>query len=189
MATRDAGRSGDRARHGHLWRWWPREAWVAMVSFDDQLLWSGGFGGVLWSSGLGIVLRRRIILSMFMPSMIMFYACYLHYLCIPKMIFTTMNTILCCHKTVPNSRGAVSWTDISFFQFCYTLYVFMRLCIGIYALREPCHPIFCTRAVKIKIPSKIFAHAMETPTIRHNFWICIKIETAWMRLPYFSDLP
>jgi hypothetical protein len=36
------------------------------------------------------------------------YACYLHYLCIPVMIFTTMDMILCCHKTVPNSRGAVS---------------------------------------------------------------------------------
>jgi hypothetical protein len=28
-----------------------------------------------------------------MPLMIMFYALYLHYLCIPVMMFTTMNTI------------------------------------------------------------------------------------------------
>jgi hypothetical protein len=30
---------------------------------------------------------------MFLPSMIMFYAFYLHYLCIQVMIFTMMNTI------------------------------------------------------------------------------------------------
>jgi hypothetical protein len=28
-------------------RWQLREAWVALASFDDQLLRSGGFGGVL----------------------------------------------------------------------------------------------------------------------------------------------
>jgi hypothetical protein len=47
---------------------------------------------------------------------------------------------------------------------------------------------FCMPAVKTKISSKIFAQAMETPTIYHNFWICIKIETPWMRLPYFSEV-
>jgi hypothetical protein len=31
--------------------------------------------------------------------------------------------------------------------------------------------------VETKILPKILAHAMETPTICHNFWICIKIET------------
>jgi hypothetical protein len=165
-------------------------AWVALASFNDQLLWSGGFGAVLWSSGLGIVLRRRTIWSMFMRSMIMFYAYYLHYLCIPVMIFTTMNTILCCHKTVPNSRGAVSWTDIRFFiNYATRCNVFMRLCIRIYALREPCYPIFLHACSGNEISSKIFRHAMKTPTICHNFWICIKIETAWMRLPYFSELP
>jgi hypothetical protein len=58
---------------------------VALASFDDQLLRFSGLGFVLW---------RRTIRSMFMPSMVMFYICYLHYLCIPVMIFTMMNTIL-----------------------------------------------------------------------------------------------
>jgi hypothetical protein len=39
---------------------------------------------------------------------------------------------------------------------------------------------FCMRAVETKISSKIFAHAMETPKICHNFWIRIKIETPWI---------
>jgi hypothetical protein len=36
------------------------------------------------------------------------------------------------------------------------VYVFMRLCILVYALREPYHPIFCMRAMKKKISSKKF---------------------------------
>jgi hypothetical protein len=177
---------GDHEGHGSLWR--SREAWVALASFDHQLLRSGGFGGVLLSSGLEIVLRRRTIRFMFIPSMIMFNACYLYYLCISVMIFTMMNTILCCHKIVPNFRGAISWTDVSFFNnyaircmyLCDFVYEFM-LCMNCAIL------FFCMRAVETKISSKFFAHAMETPTICHNFWICIKIETAW-RLPYFLKL-
>jgi hypothetical protein len=33
MAT--TGRSGGRERRDLLRRWWPREAWVALASFDD----------------------------------------------------------------------------------------------------------------------------------------------------------
>jgi hypothetical protein len=74
--------------------------------------------------------------------------------------------------------GAVSWIDIRFFyQLCYTVYVLMRLFIWIYALREPCHPIFLHASSETKISSKNFAHAMKTPMIWHNFWIYIKIET------------
>jgi hypothetical protein len=43
----DVGCYDGRARRGRLWRWRPREAWVAVASFDNQLLRSGGFGDVL----------------------------------------------------------------------------------------------------------------------------------------------
>jgi hypothetical protein len=46
---------------------------VILASFDGQLLRSDGFDGVLWSSGLGIIPRRRTIWSIFMLSKIMFY--------------------------------------------------------------------------------------------------------------------
>jgi hypothetical protein len=135
MATRYAGRSGGRARRDCLWWWRPHEAWVALASFDDQLLRSGGFGSVLWSSGLEIVLRRRTIRSMFMSSMIMFYACYLHYLRIPVIIFTTMNTILCWHKTVPNSRGMLvqpilGFLSIMLHSVCIYATLYMNLCLA-----------------------------------------------------------
>jgi hypothetical protein len=47
-----------------------------------------------------------------------------------------------------------------FYQLFYTLKLFMRLCIRIYALRGSCHPIFCARAVGTKISSKVYAHVM-----------------------------
>jgi hypothetical protein len=64
VAMSDAGRLGDRTRRDCFWWWRAREAWVALTFFDDQLLRSGGLGGVLWSSGLRIVLRRPTIRSM-----------------------------------------------------------------------------------------------------------------------------
>jgi hypothetical protein len=36
VAPRYAGRYGGRVRRGRLWRWRPREAWVALASIDDQ---------------------------------------------------------------------------------------------------------------------------------------------------------
>ncbi|NP_001350806.1 uncharacterized protein LOC100276164 [Zea mays] len=40
-----AGSSDGCVRRGRLQRWWPHEAWLAPVSFDDQLLRSDGLGG------------------------------------------------------------------------------------------------------------------------------------------------
>jgi hypothetical protein len=142
---------------------------VALASFDDQLLRFGGFGDVLWSSGLGIILRPRPIRSMFMPSIITFYACYLHYLCIPVLIFTTMNTILCCHKTVLILAGVVS-SILSFFinyatqcmYLCDFVYEFM-LCVNHVILFFACvqwkrkyHPKFSRMQCKLQRSSIIF---------------------------------
>jgi hypothetical protein len=45
------------------------------------------------------------------------------------------------------------------------------------------HPfIYCVYVVGTKIPFKIRAHAMETPTTCHNFQIYIKIGTTCMFL-------
>jgi hypothetical protein len=39
--------------------------------------------------------------------------------------------------------GVLSWIEIKFFyQLCYVVHVFMRLCIRTYALCDTCHPIF-----------------------------------------------
>jgi hypothetical protein len=63
---------------------------------------------------------------MFMPLVIMFYACYLHYLYISVMIFTTMNTILCCNKMSLIPAGLlVELISDFFYQLCYTVFVFM----------------------------------------------------------------
>jgi hypothetical protein len=62
--------------------------------------------------------------------MIMFYACYLHYLCIPVIIFTMMNMILCCHKIVPNCRGLLVEPILDFFINYATRY--MYLCDFVY---------------------------------------------------------
>jgi hypothetical protein len=66
--------------------WWHSKITISSdamhrrVSPSNDHLWSDGLWGVLWSSSLEIILLRRTIWSMFMPSMIMFYAYYLHYL-------------------------------------------------------------------------------------------------------------
>jgi hypothetical protein len=63
----------------------------------------------------------------------------------------------------------VSWTYIRFLSIM--LYgvgihtnLYKNLCSP-----DSCHLFFCARAVKTKISSKFLAHAMETPTICHNF--------------------
>jgi hypothetical protein len=85
----------------------------------------------------------------------MFYACYLHYLCIPVMIFTMMNTIFTSAIKLFLILAVVLVEPILgfFYQLCYTMYVFMRPCIRIYAL---CDIIlfFCMRVVETKISSK-----------------------------------
>jgi hypothetical protein len=139
MVTRYAGRE----RRGHLWRWRPRVAWVALASFDDQLLLSGGFGGVIWSSVSGSSSGDELSdpclchrWFCFMPATYTIYAFQWWFLRRWVRFYVAIKLSL-----IP--AGAVSWTDIRFFyQLCCTLYVFMRLCIWIYALREPCHPIF-----------------------------------------------
>jgi hypothetical protein len=67
--------------------WWHPKTTISSdaahrrASSEDHL-GSDGLWGILWPGGLGIVRQRRTIKSMFIPLMIMFYARYLHYLCI-----------------------------------------------------------------------------------------------------------
>jgi hypothetical protein len=104
--ARSAVVSGDggHARRGWLWR-------SSTANSSDPVASTASFDLVASGSSL----QRRTIRSMFMPSMIKFYVCYLHYLCIPMMIFTMMNTILCCHKTVPRYRGVLVEPILGFF--------------------------------------------------------------------------
>jgi hypothetical protein len=80
------------------WRWWrllPVEASevddllrssVSRASFNEDHLRSGRFRGI---RPLAMSSHRFV----FMPSMIMFYAYYLHYLCILLRVFMMMNTM------------------------------------------------------------------------------------------------
>jgi hypothetical protein len=102
--------------------WWHPKRMISSVATHQRVSSSNdhvqpdGLWGVHWSVGLRIVLRWWTIQSMYMSSMIKFYAYYLHYLCIVVMIFPMMNTIFTSAikpSLIPVS--VVSWTDIRSF--------------------------------------------------------------------------
>jgi hypothetical protein len=87
------------------------------------------------------------------------------------------------HKTIPNLARLLVELIL-----CFLSIMLHVVCIYVILYKNLCSAwimssFFCMPAMETKISSKFCAHAMETLTMCHNFWICIELETACIRRP------